>query len=47
MDNQSVKGLPFCVSDDTVEEQNRFFASEFTMKEESSHIEVLIEVILN
>lgn len=47
MDNPSVKGLSFCVSDDIIEEQNRLFASECTMEEESSHIEMLMEVILN
>ena len=47
MDNQSVEGLSFGVSDDTAEEQNGLFASEFTMEGEPSHIETLIEVILN
>lgn len=47
MDNQSVKGLSFRVSDDTAEEQNGLFATEFTMEGESSHIEMVIEVILN
>lgn len=45
MNNQSVKGLSFRVSDDTAEEQNWLFASEFTIEEELSHIEMLIEVI--
>jgi len=35
------------INDDTAEEQNRLLPSEFTMEVESSHIEMLIEVILN
>lgn len=47
MDNKSLKGLSFRLSDDTAEEQNGLFASEFTRKGESSHIEMLIEEMLN